>query len=117
MRAASASVLAAVAMAGGTSGCSSVDPTASSHFTNVRVRNDTPSAVQFVQCDTSCGTLHDRTTVPAGASTVINISNEGIKVGYLVADPGGKKIGCVYMKYEHVKRQPTILISSMTRCE
>jgi len=99
------------------SGCASVDPTDPSHFTNVLVRNDTPSAVQFIQCDTSCGTLHEREAITAGGSTIINISNEGIKVGYLVAHPDGKKLGCVYMKYKHVKHQPTVLISSMTRCE
>jgi hypothetical protein len=99
------------------SGCASVDPTDPSHFTNVLVRNDTPSTVQFIQCDTSCGTLHDRETINAGGRTIINISNEGIKVGYLVARPDGEKLGCLYMKYEHVKHPPTVLISSMTRCE
>jgi hypothetical protein len=99
------------------SGCASVDPTDSSHFTNALVRNDTASAVQFIQCDTSCGTLHERRTIPAGGTTVINVSNEGIKVGYLVARPDGRKLGCVYMRYEHVKHEPTVLVSSLTRCE
>jgi hypothetical protein len=117
VRLSAVSVLAAVMLVGAVAGCASVDPTDPSHFTNVLVRNDTPSAVQFIQCDTSCGTLHDRQTIPAGASVVINISNEGIKVGYLVARPDDKKLGCVYMKYEHVKHQPTVLVSSMTRCE
>jgi hypothetical protein len=99
------------------SGCASVDPTDSSHFTNALVRNDTASAVQFIQCDTSCGTLHERRTIPAGGTTVINVSNEGIKVGYLVARSDGQKLGCVYMRYEHVKHEPTVLVSSLTRCE
>jgi len=111
------SVLAAVMLVGAVAGCASVDPTDPSHFTNVLVHNDTRSAVQFIQCDTSCGTLHERGTIPAGGSTIINISNEGIKIGYLVERPDGKRLGCVYMKYEHVKHQPTVLISSMTRCE
>lgn len=110
--------LAATALMGATlSGCASVDPTDPSHFTNVLVRNDTTSAVQFIQCDTSCGTLHERRTIPAGGSTVVNVSNEGIKVGYVVARPERRKLGCVYMKYEHVKYEPTVLVSSMTRCE
>lgn len=85
------------------SGCDSVDPTASSHFTNVLVRNNTASAVEFVQCDTTCGTLHDRQTIASGATTIVNVSNEGIKVGYVVARPRGPKLGCVYMKCGEVK--------------
>lgn len=114
------SVLATAALVGAvavSSGCASVDPTDPSHFINVLVRNDTPSPVQFIQCDTSCGTLHEREAITAGGSTIINISNEGIKVGYLVERQDGKKLGCVYMKYEHVKHEPTVLVSSMTRCE
>jgi hypothetical protein len=110
------SVLAAVVLGGAVAGCASVDPTDPSHFINVLVRNDTLSTVQFIQCDTSCETLHDRETIPAEGSTIINISNEGIKIGYLV-ERDGKRLGCMYMKYEHVKHQPTVLISSMTRCQ
>jgi hypothetical protein len=95
----------------------SVDPTDPSHFTNVLVRNDTTSDVQFIQCDTSCGTLHERRTIPADGSTVVNVSNEGIKVGYVVARSDGRKLGCVYMRYERIKHEPTVLVSSMTRCE
>jgi hypothetical protein len=102
---------------GSVAGCSSVDPTDPSHFTNVLVRNDTASAVQFIQCDTSCGTPNTRETIPARGSTIINISNEGINIGYLVAQPDGKKLGCVYMKYERVKHPPTVLVSSMTKCK
>jgi hypothetical protein len=109
---AAAGVMAVVA-----SGCASVDPTDPSHFTDVLVRNDTPSPVQFVQCDTSCGTLHEHRGIPLGGSTVVNVSNEGITVGYLVAQPDGWKLGCVYMRYEHVKREPTIYVSSMSRCQ
>lgn len=94
-----------------------MDPTDPSHFTNVLVRNDTASAVQFIECDTSCGTLHERSTVPAGATTIINIDNEGANIGYLVERPDGKKLGCVYMKYEHVKHEPTVLVSSTTKCK
>jgi hypothetical protein len=110
--------LAAMASVGAIlSGCASVDPTDPSHFTNVLVRNDTASDIQFIQCDTSCATLHEGRTVTAGGSTVVNVSNEGIKVGYVVARPDGRKLGCVYMQYEHVKHEPTVLVSSMTRCE
>jgi hypothetical protein len=100
-----------------TSGCASVDPTDSSHFTNALVRHDTASAVQLIQCGTSCGTLHERRMIPAGGTTVINVSNEGIKVGYLVARPGGRKLGCVYMTYQHVQHEPTVLVSSLKACE
>jgi hypothetical protein len=110
--------LAATALVGAIlSGCASVDPTDPSHFTNVLVRNDTASDVEFIQCDTSCGTLHERRTIPASGSTVVNVSNEGIKVGYVVARPDGRRLGCVYMQYEHVKYEPTMLVSSMTSCE
>jgi hypothetical protein len=112
--------LTLVALAGAlasVAGCSSVDPTDPSHSTDVLVRNDTASVVQFIQCDTSCGTLHDRETIPARGSTTINISNEGINIGYLVEQPDGTKLGCVYMKYEHVKHPPTVLVSSMTKCK
>ena len=116
-RLSAALALAAMMLAGAVAGCASVDPTDPSHFTNIVIRNDTPSAVQFIECDTSCGTLHERRTIPAGGSTIINDSNEGVKIPYLVASPDGKKLGCLYMKFEHVKHPPTVLTSSMTRCE
>jgi hypothetical protein len=109
--------LAAVAGALALAGCSSVDPTDPSHFTSILVRNDTASAVQFIECDTSCETLHERRTIPAGGSTIINDSNEGIQFGYLVARPDGQKLGCVYMKFDGVKVRPTVLVSAMTTCK
>lgn len=65
-------------------GCASIDPTDLSHFVDVQIHNDRPSSVQLIQCDTSCETLHERQTVPAGASTTVDVSNEGIEIGYLV---------------------------------
>jgi hypothetical protein len=119
--AASTSVLpklaATVLVSAALSACASVDPTDPSHSTHVLVRNDTASDVQLIQCDTSCGTLHERRTIPAHGSTVVKVSNEGIKVGYVVARLDGRKLGCVYMHYEGVKYEPTVLVSSMTRCE
>jgi hypothetical protein len=110
--------LAATGLVGAVlSGCASVDPTDPSHFTNVIVRNDTASDVQFIQCDTSCGTLHERRTIPTDESTVVNVPNEGIKVGYVVARLDGRRLGCLYMHYEHVSHEPTVLVSSMTRCD
>jgi hypothetical protein len=99
------------------SGCASVDPTDPSHFTNMLVRNDRASDVQFIQCGASCRTLHERTTIPAGESTVVNVSNEGMRVGYVVARPDGRQLGCVYMRYERVNHEPTVLVSSLTRCD
>jgi hypothetical protein len=114
MRAGTAiSLLAAAVLA---VGCASVDPTDPSHFTNVLVHNNTASAVQFIQCDTSCGTLHDREAIPAGGSTTINISNEGIPIGYLVERPSGLKLGCLYMRFDHVRTTSVVKISSLGRC-
>jgi hypothetical protein len=97
-------------------GCASVDPTDPSHFTEVSVVNDTGSAVEFIQCDTSCGTLHDRQTLSAGARTIITVSNENIRIGYVVGR-SDKRLGCVYMQYDHVDYRPLVLVSSMTRCD
>jgi hypothetical protein len=98
-------------------GCTSADPTDSSHFTDVHVRNDTPSAVQLIQCDTTCGTLHDRETLPTGGTTIINVSNEGIKIGYLIERPNGEQLGCIYMEFDGVDRTPVVPVSSMTKCD
>jgi len=97
-------------------GCASIDQTDPSHFVDVQVHNDRPTAVQLIQCDTSCDTLHDRQTMSAGASSTINVSNEGIEIGYLVENPAGRKLGCIYMKYENVKQPPVVPVSSMTQC-
>jgi hypothetical protein len=106
-----------LAMAGSVlGGCASIDPTDPSHFVDVQVHNDRPTAVQLIQCDTSCDTLHDRQTISAGASSTINVSNEGIEIGYLVENPAGRKLGCIYMKYENVKKRPVVSVSSMTQC-
>lgn len=110
-------IAAAVAAAVLLGGCASVDPTDPSHFVDVQVRNDLSSPVQLIQCDTSCDTLHDRQTVAAGDSTTINVSNEGIKVGYLIESLTGNRLGCIYMEYEHVKHPPAVAVSSKVRCD
>lgn len=97
-------------------GCASIDPTDPSHFVDVQVHNDKSSPVQLIQCDTSCDTLHDRQTIPAGASTTVNVSNEGIEVGYLVENLANKELGCIYMLHEHVQHPPVVAVSSMTQC-
>jgi hypothetical protein len=97
------------------SGCS-VDPTDPSHFTDAVVRNDTPSPVVIVQCDTSCDTLHDRSAVPSHGALTINVSNEAITVGYAVERPSGRRLGCLYMNFDHVQKTPVVEVSSMQRC-
>jgi hypothetical protein len=98
------------------SGCASVDPTDPSHFTDVIVRNDTPRGVVIVQCDTSCDVLHDRTAIPAQRATTANVSNEGITVGYAVEQPTGRRLGCLYMRFNGVRRPPVVKVSSLERC-
>lgn len=117
----------AIALAGCGSGSSStaaVHPATASTsakagpYVLVPVRNDTAATVDFIQCVASCsGPLHERRTIPAGASTSVLNSNEGIRSGYLIQDASGRRLGCVYLKYAHVTAGPTVLISSMTRCE
>lgn len=80
-------------------GCASIDPTDPSHFTSVAVRNDTTQNVQLIQCDTTCGTLHDRQTLTSGQTTDLKVSAEGIKDGYVVADSDGHRLGCLYFDY------------------
>lgn len=97
-------------------GCASVDPTDPNHFTDVLVRNDTPASVVIVQCGTSCDSLYDRTTVDSAHTATVNVSNEGIAVGYLVERPSGTKLGCLYMRFNGVRRTPVVNISSLGRC-
>jgi hypothetical protein len=97
------------------SGCS-VDPTDPSHFTDAVIRNDTPSRVVIVQCDTSCDTLHDRSPLPSRGSVTINVSNEAIPVGYVVERPSGRRLGCLYMNFDHVQKTPVVRVSSMRSC-
>ncbi len=92
-----------------------MDPTDPSHFTDVLIRNDRPSPVVIVRCDTSCDTLHDRTPVAAGHSTIVNVSNEGI-TGYAVEQPLGRRLGCLYMRFDGVRARPTVNVSAMQRC-
>jgi alkyl hydroperoxide reductase subunit AhpF len=69
-----------------------------------------------VQCDTSCDVLHDRTSVAAGDSATVNVSNEGIRVGYLVERESGKPIGCIYEKFNGVHSTPTMRVSTAQKC-
>jgi hypothetical protein len=97
-------------------GCASIDPTDLSHFTDVLVRNDTASAVQLIQCGSTCATLHDREQLPAGASTTIRASHEGFTVGYLIEQPSGAKLGCLYMRFSHTTTTAVVNVSSLTTC-
>jgi hypothetical protein len=108
--------IAALAMAVVLGGCGSVDPTDPSHFVDVPVHNDLSFPVRLIQCDTSCDTLHDRQTLAASASTTLNISNEGISVGYLVESRTGHRLGCIYLEYEQSEDPAAVPISSMTQC-
>ena len=105
-------------------GCGSAEhaatspPASPSGLFLIGVHNDTPSTVKFLQCTTtSCAKTHERRTIAAGASTTVLGSNLGIRFGYLVEDTAGRRLGCVYMKFDHVKLQPTVPISSMESCE
>jgi hypothetical protein len=114
MRVATAvSLLAMVVLA---TGCTSVDPTDPSHFTDIVVRNDTPTRLVIVQCDTSCDVLHERTSVASGRATTINESNEGITIGYVIERPSGLTLGCLYMRFNHVRQTPVVNITSLSRC-
>jgi hypothetical protein len=97
-------------------GCTSVDQTDPSHFTNVSIRNDTHQPVAVVQCDTSCQVLHERTTIDSGHEATVNVSNEGITVGYAVERPSGLKLGCLYMRFNGVHETPIVNVTSLRRC-
>jgi hypothetical protein len=97
-------------------GCASVDPTDPSHFTHVLIRNDTQSPVVIVQCDISCRTLHDRTYLAAGQSTIVKASNEGIRDGHVVEQLSGDRLGCLYTRFNGVRRTPVVNVSSAQRC-
>jgi len=97
-------------------GCASIDPTDPSHFTDVFVRNDIGANVVIVQCDTSCDVLHERTAIAGGETSTINVSNEGITVGYAVEQPSGRKLGCLYMRFNNVRTTPTVDVSTLQHC-
>jgi hypothetical protein len=104
-------------MAAFATGCASVDPTDPSHFSDVEVWNDTPARVVIVQCDTSCGTLHDREQVPPGQRTIVNISHEGFDVGYAVESASEQRLGCLYMRLNGPPaKRPVFRVSSMKEC-
>jgi len=97
-------------------GCSSIDPTDPSHFTDVLIRNDTSNSVEIVQCDVSCAVLHDRATVGPHGGLEVSLSNEGIEVGYLVERPNGERLGCIYMDYDGVEQTPEVFVSHVVKC-
>jgi len=88
-----------------------------SPYVLLAVRNDTPSAVRFLQCLATCSQLHERQTIAAGGRTAVIVQNDGTRFGYLVEDAAGRRLGCIYRKFEAITRQPTVLISSMGACE
>src|SRR5450759_1593812 len=114
MRAIAAIVSLATAVLAG--GCASVDPTDPSHYTEVEIRNNTPASVVIVQCDTSCDVLHERRTVDSGQATIVSVSHEGITVGYVVEEPSGSRLGCLYMLVSPAAQAPVVDVSSLTRC-
>jgi hypothetical protein len=97
-------------------GCGSLDPTDPSNFNNVTVKNDTGERVILIQCDTTCKTLHDRTTLEPGNVTVISVSNENISVGYVVAKPSGQRLGCLYFRYSKPQKNLHAMTSEVVRC-
>lgn len=111
-------------------GCGSGGSTSSSHETTstvakvgqsrfilIGVRNDTSAAVSFDQCQSTCGTLHEHRPIAAGSSITILGLNDGTPFADVVESAAGKRLGCVYMKYDHVSGRPVVLVSSMTACK
>ncbi len=88
-----------------------------SPFVIVPIKNDTSATVHFIQCKATCAELHERRTIAAGQMDSILGSNENLRFAYLVEDAAGKRIGCVYMQFNHVKAPPVVLVSSMKPCE
>jgi hypothetical protein len=83
----------------------------------ISIKNDTSATVHFIQCKATCAELHERRTLPAGGTNSILGSNENLPFTYLVEDEAGKRIGCVYMQFDHLKSAPPVLISSMKPCK
>ncbi len=88
-----------------------------SNFILLTVRNDTPSAVWFDQCQGTCNKLHEHRWIPAGHINLILGINDGTQFADLVTNAAGKRLGCIYMKFDHVEARPVVLISSMTACK
>src|ERR1700685_3840257 len=89
-------LLAALAMVLLT-GCGSVysiDPTDTVNFNKVTVLNNLKTKVVLTQCAPGCKVWHDSTSLLPTETTVLNVSNEGFTVIYLVAIPTGRRLGC-----------------------
>jgi hypothetical protein len=116
-----AAAMLSLALAGcgssGPSGSSAPARTSASAFVLITVRTDTPAPVVFIQCKATCNELHEHRPIAAGSSTRILGLNEGRPFADLVESATGKRLGCVYMKFDHVKAPPVVLVSSMTSCK
>lgn len=97
-------------------GCGSVNPTDPSNFHNVTVKNDAREKVILIQCDTTCRTLHERTTLEPGNVTVLSVSDENISVGYVVAKPSGQRLGCLYFRYTKPQKNLHAVTSEAVPC-
>jgi hypothetical protein len=111
-------VLAALAMTLVT-GCGSVysiDPTDPVNFNKVTVLNDLKTRVILTQCESGCKVLHDSTSLLSAEATVLRVSNEGFTVTYLVAEPSGQRLGCLYFRYSKPQKNLHAMISEARRC-
>jgi hypothetical protein len=54
--------------------------------------------------------------LPPGQATDLNVSAEGIKVGYVVSDPAGHRLGCLYFDYNGHQPSRHRDVSAMVRC-
>jgi hypothetical protein len=93
---------------------SSIDPTEQS-FT-VTLQNDTASAVTVKQCDATCNSFHERDQLAPGASVPVNTSSENVANWWLVADPSGRTIGCLPLRYNHKIDGLVVKISDHASC-
>ena len=91
--------------------------TSNKPYVLITVMNDTPSTVEFIQCEKTCAELHERRTIPAGGSNSILGQNDNVPFNYLVKDMSGKRLGCVRMQFDHVSEAKPVHISSMTACK
>lgn len=92
----------------------SVDPTESTFA--VTLHNDTPNAVLLKQCDTDCGSFHERDQLPPGGSVRVNTSSDNVANWWAVTDDGGKTSGCLPLRYDHKVDGLVVNVSEQTTC-
>lgn len=91
-----------------------LDPTEQTF--SVTLRNDTSSTVVLKQCDVDCSSFHSVFRLVPGRTAAVNTSSWGADNWWVVADQGGRTLGCLDLLFYRKETGVIVDVSGYGRC-